>query len=130
MGYTHYWTVSENFSQEEWDEILACARKIIGASSIPIQYEDDDDSPPELSNEMICFNGVGADGLETFVLTRTVSHSFCKTARQPYDEIVVAILIMVADVVPDKFSWSSDGSEDEHDDGNDLYLSALLDSGD
>ena len=38
--------------------------------------------------------------------------AFCKTARNPYDAVVVAIL-MVAEALLPGFEWSSDGDDED-----------------
>jgi len=124
MGYTHYWK-NEGFTPEQWGEACEISRKIIDASAVPVQFEYDQDDDPEVSPSLIRFNGVEDDGHETFYLTPVSdSFSFCKTARKPYDEIVVAVLGALAEINP-HFSWSSDGDAQDHIDGIALYQRAL-----
>lgn len=123
MGYTHYW--NGGITPEEWTELLPIAKAIIEASDVPLQYEWDVASEPEVSDEVIHLNGVDDEGHEMFFLTPHPStFSFCKTDEKPYDEVVVAILI-AADTISPTFSWSSDGSGTDHDAGRTLYETAL-----
>lgn len=124
MGYTHYWD-HDNFTDSEWDQVKTLAPKIIAASDVPVQFECDDDAPYALDDEVLRFNGVDDDGHETFYFNRYgTDFRFCKTAMKPYDEIVVAMLIMMTHIKP-SFSWSSDGDSEDHEDGQDLYLTAV-----
>lgn len=116
MGYTHYWKVENDFEVEDWKELCKLSRKIISLSSVPVQFEDDDNKAPLINNQLIRFNGVGVDGHETFMLSRQAQDfSFCKTARKPYDEIVTAILYAASSSYD--FSFTSDGMVAEHADG-------------
>lgn len=125
MGYTHYWD-NTAFTRAQWGEALSRAQKIIDASGIPLQYEYNVPTSPLLDSHMIRFNGVGDDGHETFTFVFEGSDfGFCKTARKPYDTVVVAILRMLMDVNPD-FKWSSDGEYVDHVDGLALYARAIL----
>lgn len=121
MGYTHYWDASP-FTDEQWAEVIERGKRILScASHIPVQFEYDTPAPPELSQECIRFNGVDEDGHETFVVgPRDTGFGFCKTARKPYDTVVVAFLVMLNDVNPD-FTWSSDGEDEDHEAGRKLY---------
>lgn len=132
MGYTHYWSTESNFTDEEWTEVCARARSVLQFTDIPVQWECDVEEPSEVSNEVIRFNGVGDDGYETFMISpRKIGNtimeglgSFCKTARKPYDEVVVAMLVMMSEVKPD-FNWCSDGEPKEHMDGIKLYRNCM-----
>jgi hypothetical protein len=123
MGYTHYWN-SKGFTDEQWEEACARAKSILQFTDIPVQWECDVEAPPEVSHEMIRFNGVEEDGYETFIVTPTQKIGFCKTARSPYDKVVVAMLTMLSEVNPN-FTWTSDGDEEDHRAGINLYRSAL-----
>jgi len=124
MGYSHYWNETP-FSDKQWARVKLLAQRIIDSSDVPVQFEDDVSDPPEISDERIRFNGVGEDGHETFLVSKNgTGRGFCKTARNPYDEIVVAILMMLHGVNK-KFTWSSDGDSSEHADGKKLFLSNM-----
>jgi hypothetical protein len=119
MGYTHTWQHT-GFTKEQWSIVRKQAARIIAASDVPVKLEYDDSRGPILSTSRIQFNGVLGDGYETFHVERERSDGFCKTGRQPYDEIVVAMLGMLADNNPE-FGWRSDGDVNDHGDGIDLY---------
>ncbi|RUS67262.1 hypothetical protein CUZ56_01205 [Saezia sanguinis] len=67
------------------------------------------------NSQAICFNGDAAQGLdhETFMLPQQKGEGeeylFCKTAHQPYDSLVIAVLILVHNLCPGCFDISSDG---------------------
>ena len=125
MGYTHYWKTEKAFSREQWTELSALAKKIFATTKIPVQFGYDISNPPIIDNDGIRFNGVDNEGHETFLLDRRpASFVFCKTARKPYDQVVLAVLMAAASVNPG-FSWSSDGDPQDHIHGKALYEKAI-----
>ena len=132
MGYTHYWSASRNFTDDEWIVITDGARKIAAAArsnGIELAWECDEiDKPVQIDAKCIRFNGIVEEGHETFLLSAKVpkppeyrktepDFQFCKTARKDYDPVVVAVLIFAKHSAPDSISWSSDGWLSEHVDG-------------
>lgn len=144
MGYTHYWTHPRNFTQEEFLQISDAARTIIDKASgrkfdapshaRAVEHElvvcnglGERESRPELSGDRIGLNGIGPDlDHETFMIEANPgpdSWHFCKTARKPYDVVVVAILTYLA--TDWAFSVSSDGDIDDWTAGVELAGEAL-----
>jgi hypothetical protein len=149
MGYTHYYSRSYTDSNgtAEYAKFREGAERIIlegVASGIKIadafgeklgRWENTDDR--------IALNGHGDDAHETFAwdskappksvpigfitkqgeqLDRNpMDFNFCKTARKPYDAVVVALLLLLKDVYGNAVDVSSDGSWSEWQDGRDLY---------
>lgn len=143
MGYTHYFTQNQDIPLDQWatlkDQLSAVLRQLPEYSdsagggysdrllvicdgegttliTAPEQlftgYEDD------AGRDLICFNGDernGHDlGHETFYLTREGrGFSFCKTARKPYDWLVVAALLLVEKHCPGCYEIDSDGNAKE-----------------
>ncbi len=108
MGYTHYWEGEAPIAKA-----LPIIEKIVAQGArqgIPLAGWDGE-GEPVITAEEIRFNGVGDDAHETFaIVAGETGFAFCKTARKPYDAIVVAILIALSEVEgPSTFSWSSDG---------------------
>jgi hypothetical protein len=80
---------------------------------------------PNFSNGQICFNGMGEDAHETFILYKQLPKTrikgnkekyhfdFCKTARKPYDIMVCACLILYKHYFPNEVWISSDGNINE-----------------
>lgn len=140
MGYTHYW----NFKPAEikgWEAKIADVDKIIAASKD--KYELDLKGSSETT---IWLNGPDDSRNlhhETFDMPRTHAgiedryenapeyrknddmrgFDFCKTARKPYDDVVVACLCVLAET---GLSVSSDGDHDEWEDGRKLAEQILV----
>jgi len=105
MGYTHYWRQQRDFTDTEWQELTRLTKLITNDGVL-----DQTLSTVEfnIDNEQICFNGVGDNGHETFIITKKKrpkadyeeqdaydkqgAFEFCKTAHKPYDKYVVAVL--------------------------------------
>lgn len=117
MGYTHYWTLPATHART-FANLARLAKAAWVASPIRVAFEyDQPDKQPVFNSKRIRFNGVGDNGHETFSLTfGDNERQFCKTAQKPYDELVVAILILAAKNLPG-FSWSSYGDPVDHRDG-------------
>jgi len=138
MGYTHYWRHGD-LDQAKWDEFARRAKLLIEASDVPVVWEyDEPKRKPEITGLVVRFNGVGEDGHETFYFQRQPRHhewedkskhpfNFTKTARKPYDEICVAILIEAERIFGEDFSWSSDGEGERGYKKAGLALIALID---
>lgn len=126
MGYTHYWTHNEPFTDEEWNAIKADAAKVLEVCTVPLWHEyDEPDTKPTIDDEAIFFNGTGDDGHETFVLEKNGNgFNFCKTAAKPYDRVVVAMLILAHKHAPDAMNISSDGGAEDWEDGAGLVAQA------
>lgn len=134
MGYTHYFTQKRNLKVSEMEALANATAKIIRATNVPVIWEyDEPGKPPEITKDLIRFNGVGDDGHETFWLPRqrpkreawqdkdTHGFLFCKTARKPYDIIVVAVLCAAHRIAPGAFAIGSDGDAEDWDDGLALF---------
>lgn len=112
MGYTHYWRQHFDFEDAQWLDIMEAAKLMLYESDIPLEHV-------VICLDYIAFNGVGADGHETCYIWRIrdeappddlAGFGFCKTARKPYDAVVVEFLKMVREVAGDMtFKLSSDG---------------------
>ena len=138
MGYTHYW----NFKPSElkgWEAKIADCDKIIAARKAALELDLTSSDATQ-----IWLNGPddGRDlGHETFDMPRTLAgvearvinspsyrsegmegFDFCKTARKPYDEVVVACLCVLAESGLDV---SSDGDAGEWEDGRKLAEEVL-----
>jgi hypothetical protein len=83
-----------------------------------VQFESNDNRPPIVSSKEIRFNGVGEQGHETFYYSVNDNNKasdgryfeFCKTARKPYDDVVMKVLIVLKEYLGDTFTLTSDGS--------------------
>ena len=112
---------------DTWNEFIEVIKPILdeGISKGIINVGLGEDSL-KLDSEMVWFNGVGVNSHETFYLHRIskkskhqwdneipLGFSFCKTARKPYDEYVVRVLIEYERFFGDVVLISSDGDWDE-----------------
>lgn len=115
MGYTHYWN-TKKATNKAWDELCETVTKLIDSLEDKITGGDGY-GLPEISKDCICFNGDAVEGEEHesfYILKGSESWDFCKTARKPYDAVVVATLIE-AKRLKIVSSWDSDGSDDYND---------------
>ena len=103
MGYTHYWTDGGE-SDVLPAEAVTLIRKITAEAYRRglIQREDDDSRPPIVTEQEIHFNGVGEEGHEAFHFQPAAADSFgfCKTARKPYDAVVMRVLLVLGTYRP------------------------------
>jgi hypothetical protein len=119
MGYTHYWeSYAKRIPAEAVDIIKEIVEKAYAAGVV--QYEHDDPKPPVVTDTRIRFNGVGEGGHETFYFdvnddyraSSGAPFAFCKTARKPYDDVVMRVLIVLKYYLKDDIQVSSDGQFD------------------
>src|SRR6476620_9509022 len=102
MGYTHYW---ETYAMGLSEEAVARVSALLAEAHAKgiVQYEHNDARAPLVTRDEIRFNGVGDAGHETFHFNiheeafqhRRLSFDCCKTARKPYDDIVMKVLILL-----------------------------------
>ena len=127
MGYTHYWKHEGPLDQQAWDLFIADARKILEHPNTAklVQFESDDDRPPQIDSDIVRFNGIGEEAHETFAIDRTgTGWDFCKTrfiGYKKYDIVVTAVLILAGRHFGDAIRISSDGDWSDWQDGRDLY---------
>lgn len=120
MGYTHYWAIVKREDDQDFDRLFREAteeiRQLLFYNTehlkIPLaSWNGDEGTVLELRDDLIAFNGVGADSHESFVvMPEAADFEFCKTARKPYDLIVCVSLMILAETLgPERFTFSSDG---------------------
>jgi hypothetical protein len=127
MGYTNYYYQKKNLTQKQWEKVCLETFQILDyckGKKIELAFECDVPKPPEVSNDMIRFNGVNNEGHETFIFFKkkpevqafqTDSKEyfyFCKTARKPYDLAVCLVLLSLANHAPKSVTLGSDGDWD------------------
>ena len=123
MGYTNYFTQQREITDKEWSLIENATKEVLilcDQRGINLAYDFDyPKRPPYVSGTEIRFNGVGDEGHETFHIDRLgdKSFNFCKTARKPYDEAVVAVLSILHHYAPGGWDIGSDGNCEDWQDG-------------
>lgn len=118
MGYTHYWT-PKAVDQKTWNKFLDVAIAMWKDCSVDIAGSHGTDFPT-FSFKEICFNGVGDDSHEPFLISKEGEEwDFCKTARKPYDVLVTACLLAAKDILG--YEISSDGNHEDWEPGRNLY---------
>jgi hypothetical protein len=117
MGFTHYWRTEKQVTKQQFEKLTAATTKVLEAvqRDVPLAFEcDEQDKDPEVSADLIRFNGCGEDGHETFYIEREATgFNFCKTARKPYDIAVVAVLCLFEHYTKGNSGVSSDGDADD-----------------
>lgn len=121
MGYTHYWKAKKsnatkfkafsNTCKKLYENLPEFSKNAGG------YYENDKieianaigKGNPEFNDTHIAFNGKGDElAHESFIIdNNNYDFNFCKTARKPYDLLVVACLIAAYEILDYRFS--SDG---------------------
>tara|TARA_B100001093_G_scaffold85429_1_gene77120 strand:+ start:677 stop:1006 length:330 start_codon:yes stop_codon:yes gene_type:complete len=95
MGYTNYWTHTNDFTDKEWLKVLEefdYILDILENTVIETEYIDRD--------KCIAFNGIEKEDLdhESFVINKYKKDNeltFCKTVRKPYDIAVWHMLYFI-----------------------------------
>lgn len=124
MGYTHYW-IGKRSTDDNWNKFREACE--ILHQNLPEKtdtaggfYKDSKlqiasgsgKGKPVFDGVMVCFNGSGNElSHEGFRIEKhTGDWNFCKTARKPYDLLVVACLIAAWQILDYRFA--SDGFTD------------------
>lgn len=115
MGYTHYWTRKQDeIPLPLWREFVRRFKPIVearlSACKVNEFVADDDEVLIQATYETFHIGRVERPRFEEHF-------SFCKTALHPYDQLVVAGLILLATITKDDpcaFTWSSDGGSKAH----------------
>jgi hypothetical protein len=85
-SYTHYWHISNTAEWLKiWRKLVADAKLIIAVADVPVFGWS--------AYAGIELNGEGAYSHEHFYLLPRAEKNYCKTAREPYDIVVTAILL-------------------------------------
>jgi hypothetical protein len=139
MGYTHYWTFTapkrgetakvEKVYQAAIKECAKIARAYYQANGGLSGYTA---HSPIGEYGGLLINGKGDDAHEDFSIRAFFKENlhpdnwhFCKTARKPYDTVVVACLIVLTNRLPNNFKVSSDGFAHDWQEGLELAQRVL-----
>lgn len=140
MGYTHYFTQKQDVPMDQWATLKTQLSEVFqklpahsdssggGYAASPLVICDGDGTKliktakdlfkgyeAAAVGNCICFNGderQGHDlGHETFYLSREgQGFNFCKTARKPYDWLVMACILLAHKHCPNCWAFASDGN--------------------
>lgn len=113
MGYTNYFRNKRAFTDAEWKALTADVKKMLAESDIPVANgHGNKGSKPLFTSKHIMFNGVEDDSHETACVTKDAQEfEFCKTARKPYDALVVGLYKLIRKYDPN-VTLSSDGGDE------------------
>lgn len=107
MGYTHFWYRVREIELDVYFKILTDFKRLL-----PVLTEEGvrlagsgGTGDPIIDEDNILFNGVGAERYEDFVFPRILRlwdesdendqyFQFCKTSAYPYDQAVIAFLLI------------------------------------
>ncbi len=84
MGYTHYW---RNVKRGPFPQEFLRATRAVIAQAYYLKLTE-----RRVTQRLVFFNGT----YETFIFEPGTEFGFCKTAAEPYDVVVVAVLTLAA----------------------------------
>jgi len=115
MGYTHYWKSSgKGLSEKNLIKAIEVMGKIVkDQPKLLASWEGTGE--PLVTEKEINFNGKEDNSHENFVISVNWNggFNFCKTARKPYDLVVVACLAVLKHFCKDTVHVRSDGDTEE-----------------
>jgi len=113
MGYSHYFKNKPAFTDSQWAALTDDVKKLIKNSNVPLGDANGEiGSKPVFNTRHIMFNGIGDDSHETAVVYKGASEfEFCKTARKPYDSVVVEFYKLIRKHAPSTILNSDGGDE-------------------
>lgn len=139
MGYTHYWEFKKPAKGEAdktektyQSAIKQCARIVKAYYAVNGGLSGFTAHTPIAKYGGLQVNGKGDDAHEPFSMREYFKQNlednggdFCKTARKPYDIVVVACLIVLKHRLKDLIVVSSDGYTDDWEEGLRLAKNVL-----
>lgn len=138
MGYTHHWYRKPELNAKKFAAYAQDVTRLLSETNIPLTHTKmiegewvHDVDGFRADAEEINFNGRGSDSHETFFVPKAMPESsvldsgdayeFTKTARKPYDVLVVACIILGQVHFGKKdFKFSTDGDLPDLQQGLDL----------
>lgn len=129
MGYSHYWYIKK--SKRSRDEVKTDFKNAVARFKTLYEHMKEREEPielfsyngydePEITDELISFNGDAAKDLEyesfeicadDFFIEKYFR--FCKTEEKPYDFAVCVCLLLFKEAFPNEFRYISDGGEEK-----------------
>ncbi len=110
--YSHYWE-HPGFDDQQWSKLKKAAKAIFQKAikkGVALAGPSGD-GKPEISGYSIALNGKRPDQYDEFVLRKGPQEfEYTKTAKRPYDGVVVSLLA-AAKKIHSEFKPSSDGGD-------------------
>lgn len=129
MGYTHHFTVSKNSTPEQWGKFCMMVERIIEGFDGKICNGMGEGDGPEIDEKEISLNGCAETGEdhETFhIKFNSGERDFCKTARKPYDSVVVVSLVVGKALgIIERFASDGNDKDGDFDDAKALMLKTV-----
>lgn len=138
MGYTHYWYRVREIELDVYFKILTDFKRLL-----PVLIEEGvrlagsgGTGDPVINDDNLLFNGVGAERYENFVFPRVLRiwdepdkndqyFQFCKTSAYPYDQAVIAFLIIAKHYLQQDITVQSDVGVEKLEDAKKLCQTYL-----
>ena len=121
MGYTHFWKGTRfPIHEKDMDDALQDMSKLGADPDVQsILAGCRGEGEPIFTQEHVAFNGKSDDSHEPFIIDSgwRGRFNFTKTARKPYDTVVVACLIILKHYLGRSVEVSSDGARDDWQEG-------------
>jgi hypothetical protein len=113
MGYTHYFKNKPAFTDSQWAALTEDVKKLLKNSKVPLGGANGEiGTKPVFNSRNIMFNGIGDDSHETAAVYKgAIEFEFCKTARKPYDSVVVEFYKLIRKHAPSTVLNSDGGDE-------------------
>jgi hypothetical protein len=120
MGYTHYWEIKKPLTEEVLKDISEKTQQIVDLAKedgiIICNGMGEEGSEPTITPTYISLNGCETEEEDNshesfYIRLEDKGFQFCKTARKPYDAVVVSILKYCKDNYSEYFKISSDGGD-------------------
>ena len=121
MGYTHYWEIKKPLTEEVLKDISEKTQQIVALAKedgiVICNGMGEEGSEPTITPTCVSLNGCESEeednAHETFYLSlEDIGFQFCKTARKPYDAVVVSVLKYCKNNYSEYFKISSDGGDE------------------
>jgi hypothetical protein len=87
MGYTHYLHRAGELPKRQWGAFKQDVLRIFKASEVPVVGGfGEPDTQPEVTDDIVIFNGAGEDGYETCVVERIAEEALCTRCKKTAHE--------------------------------------------
>ncbi len=132
MGYSHYYSDLDKFTDEEWNDFINISKKIfyymdystiINDEKFEEMYNNPDSSDENfmyIRDDLFAITGVGW----LIVPKEGLHFNYVKTYKRDYDDLIVAILYALVYIKPN-VKFESDGNPEELQSGYDIFQAII-----